>query len=551
MWFGDLVTMRWFNDVWMKEVFANFMAAKIVNPSFPEINHDLRFLYAYYPGRLRRRSHAGHQRDPAAAREPQRGGHALRRDHLPEGADRHAPARTACSATEAFRDGLREYLQSHALRQRHVAGPDRAARRRTPEDLAAWSQAWVEEAGRPIDRDGAARCRRTHRQAGVRAARSGAAPRADLEPAAPGVVAIVAAASACCRCRLTGRVTRSARPRTAGAGVRAARPAAASATAVSSWMPAACASCWRTCRDRRTADARRRLGHALGRDAATDGDAGGVPRSRARALPLESNELNVARILGYTQQAYWSSYRRRATAPVAASSSGCCGRPRRGGDASLKSAWFSALRDTAQTAPVLTWLSGSGGRARRSPDSRWPRPTSSPWRRSWRSATSRLAGDPRSAARADPESRSQGRFAFVRPALSSDRPCATRSSSPGGRGEPPPRAMGARGAALSPPPAARRASEKYIERSLGMLREIQRTGDIFFPKRWMDATLSGHSRAAAARIVRTFIGRPLPAPTIRERLRAAYLLSSCRTTSLARPAGTKRNADRHAHRASS
>ncbi|MEO8260777.1 MAG: M1 family aminopeptidase, partial [Acidobacteriota bacterium] len=35
MWFGDLVTMQWFNDVWMKEVFANFMAAKIVNPSFP------------------------------------------------------------------------------------------------------------------------------------------------------------------------------------------------------------------------------------------------------------------------------------------------------------------------------------------------------------------------------------------------------------------------------------------------------------------------------------------------------------------------------------
>ena len=44
MWFGDLVTMRWFNDVWMKEVFANFMAAKIVNPSFPQVNHELRFL---------------------------------------------------------------------------------------------------------------------------------------------------------------------------------------------------------------------------------------------------------------------------------------------------------------------------------------------------------------------------------------------------------------------------------------------------------------------------------------------------------------------------
>src|SRR4029079_1381291 len=49
MWFGDLVTMQWFNDVWMKEVFANFMAAKIVNPAFPKLNHDLRFLTEHYP----------------------------------------------------------------------------------------------------------------------------------------------------------------------------------------------------------------------------------------------------------------------------------------------------------------------------------------------------------------------------------------------------------------------------------------------------------------------------------------------------------------------
>ena len=49
MWFGDLVTMEWFNDVWTKEVFANFMAAKIVNPSFPEIDHDLNFLARHYP----------------------------------------------------------------------------------------------------------------------------------------------------------------------------------------------------------------------------------------------------------------------------------------------------------------------------------------------------------------------------------------------------------------------------------------------------------------------------------------------------------------------
>ena len=49
MWFGDLVTMKWFDDVWLKEVFANFMAAKIVNPTFPEIDHELRFFLQHYP----------------------------------------------------------------------------------------------------------------------------------------------------------------------------------------------------------------------------------------------------------------------------------------------------------------------------------------------------------------------------------------------------------------------------------------------------------------------------------------------------------------------
>lgn len=49
IWFGDLVTMEWFNDVWLKEVFANFMADKIVNPHFKEVNHNLKFLMAHTP----------------------------------------------------------------------------------------------------------------------------------------------------------------------------------------------------------------------------------------------------------------------------------------------------------------------------------------------------------------------------------------------------------------------------------------------------------------------------------------------------------------------
>ena len=49
MWFGDLVTMRWFDDVWTKEVYANFMADKIAREQFPDINHDLAFVKSHYP----------------------------------------------------------------------------------------------------------------------------------------------------------------------------------------------------------------------------------------------------------------------------------------------------------------------------------------------------------------------------------------------------------------------------------------------------------------------------------------------------------------------
>src|SRR3989338_1280632 len=36
MWSGDLVTMRWWNDLWLNESFANYMAYKAMDNSFPE-----------------------------------------------------------------------------------------------------------------------------------------------------------------------------------------------------------------------------------------------------------------------------------------------------------------------------------------------------------------------------------------------------------------------------------------------------------------------------------------------------------------------------------
>lgn len=47
MWFGDYVTMAWFDDVWTKEVFANYFAARMTEPLYPEVNHALNRLKTY------------------------------------------------------------------------------------------------------------------------------------------------------------------------------------------------------------------------------------------------------------------------------------------------------------------------------------------------------------------------------------------------------------------------------------------------------------------------------------------------------------------------
>jgi len=148
MWFGDLVTMEWFNDVWLKEVFANFMAAKIVNPSFPDINHDLRFLLAH---------------QPSAYREDRtEGSHGIQQylDNLKNAGTvygniiyQKAPVvmkqLEAITGEAAFRQGLQEYLQKYAYDNAVWDDLVRILDPYTPMDLDTWSEVWVKEPGMP------------------------------------------------------------------------------------------------------------------------------------------------------------------------------------------------------------------------------------------------------------------------------------------------------------------------------------------------------------------------------------------------------------------
>ena len=54
-------------------------------------------------------------------------------------------------------------------------------------------------------------------------------------------------------------------------------------------------------------------------------------------------------------------------------------------------------------------------------------------------------------------------------------------------------------------PLRARDSEHYLEPALGLLEEIRRTGDIFFPRSWVGAALGGHDTRSAGGIVRAFL----------------------------------------------
>jgi aminopeptidase N len=143
-----LVTMNWFDDVWTKEVFANFMAAKIVNPAFPEIDHDLRFLNAHHPSAysVDRTKGANQIRQPL---DNLRFAGTLYGAIIYQKAPivmRHLENRVGVNT---FRRGMREYLATYSYG--NASWPDLIAilDKLTDEDLNAWSQVWVSEAGRP------------------------------------------------------------------------------------------------------------------------------------------------------------------------------------------------------------------------------------------------------------------------------------------------------------------------------------------------------------------------------------------------------------------
>ncbi len=148
IWFGDYVTMQWFDDVWTKEVFANYFASRIVESLFPDINHRLNFISGYIP--------ATYAEDRTLGSNP-----------VKQYLDNMANAGLVYGniiynkspivmemlvqtiGKEAFRKGIQEYLRQYAYRNADWNGLIRILDEHTPRDLVSWSHSWINEKGMP------------------------------------------------------------------------------------------------------------------------------------------------------------------------------------------------------------------------------------------------------------------------------------------------------------------------------------------------------------------------------------------------------------------
>lgn len=537
MWFGNLVTMNWFDDVWMKEVFANFMAAKIVHPAFPEIDHDLRFLMAHHPAAY------GVDRTPGA--NPIR----QELDNLREAGTlygaiiyqkapvvmRHLENRVG---EEIFRDGLRAYLAAHAHGNASWPALIAVLDRLSPEDLAEWSRIWVDEPGRPTVRvtrqgtdllitqeDPHGQGRVWPQTLHVRMGYADASVRDR-----PGSAAAAGAQAA-----LRDTVV------TVELGAEPVRLAGAAAPALAYALPNGSGNEYgRFLLDDESlafvADHLPALGDGLARGAAWVTLWDQVLERRVapgrfldlaeRALPEETDELILGRVLGYTTTAFWdllSPDARSARAPAleAVLWSGVTGNRPTTARAAFLSAWRSAALTPESVARMRRLWAGEEEvpGIPLSENDQTALATALALREveDWADILDR-----QEARITNPDRKA--RFQFVRPSLDADpslRAAFFRSlADPTNRAQEP---WVLAGLGNLHHPLRAQASLPFIRPALDMIEEIQWTGDIFFPGNWLGATLGGHNQPEAAEAVRAFLDER---PDLPPRLRAKVLQSA-------------------------
>jgi aminopeptidase N len=147
-WFGDFTTMRWFDDLWLKEGFAQYMAYRALDQLKPEEHAWQRFYLSIKP--------AAYAIDATLGTTP-----------IYQSIDNLENAKSAYGAIvyskapallrqlafilgdEHFRDGLRLYLREHRYGNAEWSDLVRAFERASGRSLSQWASAWIRRRGMP------------------------------------------------------------------------------------------------------------------------------------------------------------------------------------------------------------------------------------------------------------------------------------------------------------------------------------------------------------------------------------------------------------------
>jgi aminopeptidase N len=147
-WFGDLVTMRWFDDLWLKEGFAQYMAYHALADLMPNENVWKRFYQAIKPAAYGIDSTQGTTpiyQDIANLKDAKSAYGAIVYSKAPGVLKQLA----FVLGEDAFRDGLRLYLKEHAYANAEWADLVGALENVSGKSLSEWANAYIKGRGMP------------------------------------------------------------------------------------------------------------------------------------------------------------------------------------------------------------------------------------------------------------------------------------------------------------------------------------------------------------------------------------------------------------------
>ena len=147
-WFGDLVTMRWFDDLWLKEGFAQYMAYHALADLKPQENIWKRFYQAIKPAAYAIDSTKGTTpiyQDIGNLKDAKSAYGAIVYSKAPGVLKQLA----FVLGEKNFRDGLRSYLKAHAYGNAEWNDLVRAFEQVSGKSLQNWATMWIKHRGMP------------------------------------------------------------------------------------------------------------------------------------------------------------------------------------------------------------------------------------------------------------------------------------------------------------------------------------------------------------------------------------------------------------------